>query len=201
MIKRYRQREKPKCTSLLKFLSTASMLFMFVLLYLASTYSPSWLFNYAAIRPELRDTVQAISKCNFISSGVIGYSAKRPHQWDRRRWLRKNASTLELEKLIHHPSASVKASVYEALLKRPYRDKHFLVIQAMQDSTSRITYFSGCIGLGMTVGEHLVKNVLFLSNPKYINKRQTMERFDLTEEEIDDIYKIYNSKYNEHLGY
>lgn len=156
-------------------------------------YEPSWSFKWDGIRPEIRDTIQAIECYGSISSGIVGYTGKRPQQFERRMWLMKNASNEELTRLKDFPNGIIKTIAFEALVTQQTVNRYNLLVEAFNDSTSFFNYQSGCIGERMMVGEYLVEKVANLSEKGLLPKHY-FNRLKLTSVEQEQILQLYNKQ-------
>src|SRR5690606_31557953 len=88
-----------------------------ILFAFSSFYEKSWSFNWNGIRNQIKDSVQ-IAENGGISSGVVGYGARKPKQFDRRHWIMQNATESELIKLTEYPNGTVKTIAYEGLIRK-----------------------------------------------------------------------------------
>ena len=177
-----------------------------ILICISSTYKPAWIYNWDTIRSAIKDSTQHLESYGSITSGIVGYSGITPQQYHRRHWLMNTATEDELMQLTTYPSGVVKATAYEALLKKSSTRKFELLTNALSDSTSFLYFESGCEGEIMILGEYLMENVLYIShkNPSKIINQKKLNVTDTQLAQIDYLYKelkskkwIYFEKYND----
>lgn len=76
-----------------------------------------------------------------------------------------HATESELLKLTEYPSGTVRAIAYEGLIrKKGFNQKTELILEAFRDTEYEVDYQSGCLGWRMTLGEYLMRNVLFIDD-------------------------------------
>lgn len=168
-----------------------------ILISLSSFYEKSWSFDWSDIRVQVKDSVMAAKEDGFISSGVIGYAAQRPLQYDRRIWIMENANEAELQKLINYPDGTVKAIAYEGLLRNPeYKNKSALLINSFKEIEYPISYRSGCLGNNIYISKYLIENVLFLENSGPPIPKRIRNPFKLTKKDIKKILVEYKKNPN-----
>lgn len=161
----------------------------------SSAYRLSWSFDWQGIRPEVRDTVLQIEDSGFVSSGVVGIAGKRPQQWYRRNWLKRNAKEKELIKLLDYPDGAVKATVYESLLmRRTAKEGVELLSKALNDTTTFFYFQSGCIGDVVMLGEYLVENCVRISEEQPSPINTFLDLDDFSNEERDHLYQLYQKR-------
>jgi len=193
-MKNSRRNKNPKILNRTIVLPIGTLAIIRLVFFFSSAYEPNWTFNWEEIRPEIRDTVKLIEDYGSVTSGVVGIDAKTPKQWYRRRWLMKNASTEELKKLKSYPNGAVKTTAYEGLIRMSNSDKYELMIQALNDTTTFFNYQSGCVGFPKMIGEYLAENVIPISDRVPPLPPERMVKYNLTEEKILNLRKLYNER-------
>ncbi|TNJ40701.1 hypothetical protein KFZ70_15140 [Tamlana fucoidanivorans] len=128
---------------------------------LSSGYEKSWTYNWNDIRKEIKDSIQ-VAKEQGITSGFVGVGARSTEdEIQRRKWIMKNATELELLKLTKYPNGNVKAIAYEGLIKKEtYKEKAELISKAIADNEYLVDYQSGCVGVRYQISEYLMMYVL-----------------------------------------
>ncbi len=167
---------------------------------LSIVYKPNWIFNWQEIRPEIRDTIRLIEKCGHVTSRTVGYAGKTPQQWHRRKWLMKNATKDELTKLTEYPNGTVKATVYEGLIKKENSDKYKLLKQALNDTSTFVMFQSGCLVRPKMIGEYLAENVIPISDRIPLPPGNEIENY-LSEMEIANLRKLYKERLDKREEY
>jgi hypothetical protein len=117
------------------------------------------LSKFESIRSEIIDTVKRIELDNFISTGVVGISGKKPKQFSRRAWLMSKAENDELIKLIEYPNAVVKATAFEGLYKRGNPEIAKILIK-LSNQNELIYFRSGCTGYPIQIGEYCFTKIM-----------------------------------------
>lgn len=131
-----------------------------IVIVLSSFYEKSWTYNWNGIRQQIKDSVK-VAEYGGISTGIVGYDACKPAQFDRRHWIMQNASESELLKLTAYPNGTIKTIAYEGLIKKlEFENKTNLILDAIADTEYHIYLRSGCTGTPMHIGEYLVDFVL-----------------------------------------
>jgi hypothetical protein len=157
----------------------------------SSFYEKSWSFNWNGISEQVRDSIK-VAEYGGISSGVIGVSARRPKQFDRRIWIMKNATEKELLKLTEYPNSTIKTIAYEGLLRRKdYKDKTNLVLKSLNETEYPIDFQMGCVGSRMYISEYLIDFVLYLDNQGPPLPDGLYNRFRLAENDVEKIMTEY----------
>jgi len=127
-----------------------------ILVFVASSYEPNWIYNWNGIRKEIKDSILLVEK-HGITSGIVGNGISSQNEVERRNKIMNTASQAELMKLLQYPNGSVRATAYEGLLKKDdFRGKTDLIIQAINDTTFLINYHSGCFVWDREIGEYIV---------------------------------------------
>ncbi|RZN79265.1 MAG: hypothetical protein EVB11_12740 [Winogradskyella sp.] len=158
MNKRRRHTEKRKRFSML--FPILIIVGIGIVVVLSSFYEKSWTYNWNGIREQIKDSVK-VAEYGGISTGVVGYDARKPVQFDRRRWIMINATESELLKLTEYPSGTIKTIAYEGLIKKTeFKGKTKLILDAIADTEYHMYLQSGCTGTPMYIGEYLVDFVL-----------------------------------------
>ncbi len=106
----------------------------------------------------------------------------------------KNATEEELTKLMNYPNGAVKTTAYEALIRKARGDQFDLLYQALIDTTTFINYRMGCIGFTMMIGEYLVEQVVPISDRVPPPLPEVLEKYNLSEEEIDTLRELYRMR-------
>ncbi|MDO5978570.1 hypothetical protein [Flavivirga spongiicola] len=131
-----------------------------IVVVLSSFYEKSWTYNWNGIRQQIKDSVK-VAEYGGISTGIVGYDARKPAQFDRRHWIMQNASESELLKLTVYPNGTIKTIAYEGLIKKlEFENKTNLILDAIADTEYHMYLQSGCTGTPMHIGEYLVDFVL-----------------------------------------
>jgi len=81
-----------------------------------TNHEPKQFYNWTEIRTEIKDSIQ-VSESRGITSGVGRMGISTKNEVDRRKWIMKNATNYELQKLTEFPNGNVKAIAYEGLLR------------------------------------------------------------------------------------
>lgn len=155
-------------------------------------FEKSWIYDWHGIQSDIKDSIK-IAKNEGISSGVIGYGARKPVQFDRRHWIMKNASESELLKLTKYPNGTIKAIAYEGLIrKQDFKNKTELILKAINDQEYPIHYQSGCIGQEMYIGQYLVDFVLLIGeNSPPPPPRGSAYKFGISKKDTERIIAEY----------
>ncbi|WP_408038789.1 hypothetical protein [Tenacibaculum amylolyticum] len=173
------------------FLPVLSIIGIGIIFIISLFYEKSWTYNWSEIRQQIKDSVR-IAEHDGISSGVVGYDARKPAQFDRRHWIMKNATTSELLKLTEYPNGTIKTIAYEGLIrKREYKNKNALILKAIADTEYPIHYQSGCVGSSMNIGEYLVDVVLQIGDNSPPPPKGFGLKFGLSEKECLAIVTKY----------
>ncbi|MFK8057737.1 MAG: hypothetical protein AB8F78_16540 [Saprospiraceae bacterium] len=131
-----------------------------ILFAFSSFYEKSWTYNWNGIRKQIKDSVK-VAEYGGITSSLVGESAYRPKQFDRIRWIMKNATESELLKLTEYPDGTIKTIAYEGLIRKSdFNNKTDLVLKAIKENEYKTYFQSGCIGMELNIGEYLVDIVL-----------------------------------------
>ncbi|MCF8277810.1 MAG: hypothetical protein K9J17_13835 [Flavobacteriales bacterium] len=158
----------------------------------ATTYYPSWDFNWNGIRPEVIDTVNKLDFYGYISSGSEGLSGTTPVHYETRYRLMSMASDQELYKLLDYPQGAIKATAYEALLHRKKYDHYELILKALDDTTFFVDYRSGCVGDMLLLAEYISWNTVYCLTkdcPPYTD--EIKEKLPMTEDQLSRLRKLY----------
>jgi len=167
-----------------------------ILFVLSSFYEKSWTYNWNGITNQIRDSVK-VAENGGISSGVVGIEGRKPKQFDRRYWIMKNATQLELLKLTNYPNATIKTIAYEGLLrKKDFTDKTNLVLKSLNETEYPINFQMGCVGSRMYISEYLIDFVLYLDIHSSPLPDGLTNRFKLTKNEVDIIMNEYRKTPN-----
>ena len=128
----------------------------------SSTSNKSWAFNWAGIRPEVRDSILLFERRGTIHIGLTGYAAKESKQYLLYLWLRRNTTQKEMLQLLNYPSPCVKAVFYASLIRRKNNlSKKNLLMNALNDTTDTFYFFpGGCEGTAVFIGEYLIEYTL-----------------------------------------
>ncbi|HMR43559.1 MAG TPA: hypothetical protein PKC40_06990 [Saprospiraceae bacterium] len=192
-----KKNRNPKILKLPIILPIGTLVIVGWLFILSSFYEPSWIFDWAGIRPEIRDTVKLVDKYGSITSGSVGIEARTPQEWYTRIWLMKNADEDELKTLLAYPKGAVKATAYEGLIKKPNATSKFdLIYQALNDTTTFIHYQSGCVGEPLLVGEYLIDHVTGISGRLRPFSPESVMKYNLSDEEINTLMELYHKRMN-----
>ncbi|NQY10645.1 MAG: hypothetical protein HRT71_14190 [Flavobacteriales bacterium] len=119
---------------------------------------------YSDIRPAILDTVRRLEESDFISTGAVGYAARKPRQYDRRIWLQKNATDKELIRLTTYPNAVVKATAFHGLFRKKHKDVPQILVD-FSDQSGFIEFVSGCLGEPIHLGEYCFTEVMNYESP------------------------------------
>ena len=115
-------------------------------------------FNWSSISPPVRDSALALIEGGQLTGRYIGIGGWPSQQYDRASWIRSNASKSELDSLKQHHNSAVRATAYEALLLRDSSTeaRYNLLLRALNDTLTFISYQQGCIGDVLMLGEYLI---------------------------------------------
>jgi len=103
---------------------------------------------------------------------------------NRRKWIMKNATESELQKLTNYPNGTIKAISYEGLLKKKEITNNYkcdLMIRAIRDTTYQVSYQSGCLGWERSIGEYLIQDILRIDDRLPPMTRAFRASFGLTD--------------------
>lgn len=159
-----------------------------------TNYEPKWDYNWTDIRTEIKDSIQ-VSESRGITSGVGGMGISTKNEVDRRKWIMKNATNFELQKLTKYPNGNVKAIAYEGLLrKKNFSQRTELTLKAIRDTTYLVNYQSGCLGWDIEIGKYLIQNVLMIDDKAPLFSAEDRIRFDLTQLDKEKILIEYRKR-------
>ncbi|EDP95801.1 hypothetical protein U8527_11810 [Kordia algicida OT-1] len=139
-----------------------TILGMTLLILCSSFYNKEWYFDWSGIRPQIKDSIE-VAKYYGIDAKYVGYANRKSNQYDRQRWLMKNATRQELEKLTTYPDETIKAIAYKGLLRDPSitrNDKFSIVLKVFKNHPEYIYYTRGCVAERMELSQYLMENVL-----------------------------------------
>ena len=190
MKKRKRIINKP----LTYFLPLGTLVIVGLLYFFSISYDPSSNYKWNGIRPEIKDTVLLIKEYGGITSGSVGNSGKTPQQWYRRHWFMKQVKEKELLKLMEYPNGTVKAIVFESLIRKGQQDNYKLIVKALNDTSHFLNYQSGCLGETIMIGEYIVQNVLYIDQKSPPPPPEFQIKNRLTGQEIKSIQLIFNER-------
>ncbi|WP_298760542.1 hypothetical protein [uncultured Psychroserpens sp.] len=158
MNKRRRHNEKRNRFSML--FPILTIIGIGIVLVLSSFYEKSWTYNWDGIRGQIKDSIK-VAEYGGISTGIVGYDARKPAQFDRRHWIMKNATESELLKLTEYPNGTIKTIAYEGLIRKSeLKEKTNIILEAITETEYHMYLQSGCTGTPMNIGEYLVDFVL-----------------------------------------
>ncbi len=188
-------------------MSAVALMMICIFIYLTNSYKPKWVYNWSRIRSQIKDTIQLIEDYGSVTSGIVGVGGTTPLQWYRRRWLMKNATEMELLRLTGYPDGVIKATAYEALIRRGSGNRLDLLFMAITDTTTFFNFQSGCISETVMIGEYLIEYALHLHHgqpPSVAESRKSgLAKAEL--KQIDELYKeiksekwTYYEKYSDH---
>jgi len=121
-------------------------------------YKKSWTYNWTDIRKQIKDSTK-IAEYSLISSGTSIYYSNRPKEFDRRLWIMKNATELELIKLTEYPNGTIKTIAYEGLMRKKKFDKKFdYILKAIDD----VKYPVYVAETKMNISDYLIDFVLYI---------------------------------------
>ena len=150
-------------------------------------------FDWSEIRPEIRDTAMAVERNGEITGKMIGIDAHVSKNWQRREWLKTNATKLELNNLLDHPNTAVKITAYEAILRQPNSDKYTLLKKSLGDTTTIFYYQAGCVSLPYKLGEYLMTNVVPIAKNLPPLPDEYRSNIGLSENQINELNALYNN--------
>lgn len=169
-----------------------------LLMLLASSYEPKWLFNWKGIRKEIKESILLV-EMHGITSGIGGNGASNQNEVERRNLIMATATTAELTQLLQYPNGSVRATAYEGLLKRDdFGEKADLIFQAINDTSFFISYHSGCFVWNRGIREYIVHDVLMMDNQVPPMAMNSMNRVELTQTDIDKILVAFRKRQKNH---
>jgi hypothetical protein len=162
-----------------------------IIVLLSSFYEKSWTYNWNGIRQQVKDSVK-VAEYGGISSGIVGYDARKPSQFYRRYWIMKNATESELLKLTEYPNGTIKTIAYEGLIRKPeFENKYEIILKAISDTVYSTYYQSSCSETKMNISEYLVDLVLFIDEKSPRPPIRFNNNFGLTEFERKKIMFEY----------
>lgn len=150
------------------FLSILAVIGFVVLFSFSSFYQKSQIYNLKGISKQVRDSVK-VAKSRGIAGGTFELPSRALKQLNRCRWIRRNATDLELLKLTEYPDGTIKTIAYEGLLKsQSFDKKKELILKAINDTIYTIYYQSGYSDFDnkITIREYLIENILMIDGPK-----------------------------------
>lgn len=156
-----------------------------------SNYHPRWNFNWNTIRPEIKDSI-APYEFKYLTNGVGAMGSSTQNEVDRRRWIMSNATESELLKLTTYPNGTIKAIAYEGLLrKEEFRAKTELTVKAIQDTTYKVFFLSGCEAWEREIGAYLMQDVLILDDQIPPLRSKYLANIDLSDSDKNLILSEY----------
>lgn len=166
----------------------------FTLLILCSSfYNKERNFDWSGIRPQIKDSIE-VAKYYGIDAMYVGYANRKSTQYDRQRWLMRNATRQELEKLTAYPDETIKAIAYKGLLRDPSitrNDKFSIVLKIFKNHPEYVYYTRGCVSERMELSQYLMENVLlenFVFDP---DNRKFQKEFNFTATQEHYLFKEY----------
>ena len=153
----------------------------------SKSFESSWSYKWAGIHPDIKDSVLAVQNYGSITSGAVGIAARTPQIYHTKRWILKNASVPELQRLKNYPNGVVQAIAYEGLIKRQPKQAYELVSEALRDSSSRLEFHSGCFGFQMSTGHYLLENVIHISSDTNLVEKDTYKIYGFSTSELSEL--------------
>lgn len=156
----------------------------------SSFYQASWLYNWNGIRKCIKDSIR-IYEYRPISSGFFINNIAIKEEVKTRKWIIKEATVKELERLTEYPNGNVKAIAYEGLIRREkYNHKKELILNAIKDTIYPVYYQTGCCeNLCFNINEYIVHYILIIDpkTPKPANENEFVKDIGLTELDKNEI--------------
>lgn len=145
--------------------------------------------NFYSNNPDISSRVKHIAnkidQYGTLTGSAVGYSARKPEQWDNFMDLKNTASDQELIVLTNHPSTVVRCYAFDLLRKKRHKKVLEILKNHLKDTSFVFTQF-GCIGGGSRVSDYMLRSVNPFSGENiYIT--------DLERKEIDSLIIFDNN--------
>jgi len=139
-------------------------------------------FDWGAIPNNLKDSLISIENYGRIPNSIQGYAGKRPKQYNTVRWIIRNASVNNLERLLYnHESGIIKGIAVNGLFSKNKKER-FQYLKYCVSQEINVPYYASCQQLGGFLLEITTSNIY--------------ENLSLyfTKEEIDEIMYLIKDK-------
>lgn len=107
---------------------------------------------------KTKNIVSDLIEYGEITGRAVGYSGKKPKQWDNFTDLKKNASDQELLLLTEHPNSVVKCYAFDLLVNKRNKNSFNILKKNLKDTTSVSTQY-GCIGSMTRVNDYFIESI------------------------------------------
>jgi len=164
---------------------------------LSTFYNKKNSFDWKDFRRQIVDSIQ-VSPMAFhqFGYGESGYSSGSK----RLKWIARNASISELNKMIEHPNTTIKLTGYLGLLKKEkYPETKEILMKSLQD-TSLVKIAYECMIYDVPIKEHFAIHELRIDStlppsppsPDGFNYKQyLLQNYNLTLNDEPDLLKAY----------
>jgi hypothetical protein len=121
-------------------------------------------FGAAKISNDVIEIVKKIEEINVLMGSAVGYSGKRPAQYENFVALKNRATANELVELTNHKNGVVRCYSFWALSYKENVDLFLIIINHISDDEEVKTQF-GCIRSKGKVGDFLIN----VATPEYVD--------------------------------
>ena len=160
-------------------LIVVTFFFFFISDAVSEQKKPENQFNWSGIRPQIKDTVIALSDYGCITNYRVGLFGDISYQWYRANWFKENASAEELKQLLYYNDGVIRGYAFDGLVLK----KDTMIFEYMKDSfnDSIIVYtLYGCVGTGVQLWEYYLSTNLKKNGYRF-NQQQKNELDSLIE--------------------